>query len=117
MIEHLTFETFKEKVFDFENNEDWKYKGDVPCVIDFYADWCGPCKLVAPVLEELSKEYDGVIKIYKINTEEEIKLASVFKIRSIPSIIFVPMNGKPQLSVGALPKTVIQTTINDFLLK
>ncbi|MFZ2285557.1 MAG: thioredoxin domain-containing protein, partial [Bacteroidales bacterium] len=85
MAEHLTKETFLEKVFNYEQNKEWKYTGDKPCIIDFYADWCGPCKIVGPVLEDLSKEYDGKLYVYKIDTEAEQELASVFGIRSIPS--------------------------------
>ena len=93
MAEHLTKESFLEKVFNYEQNKEWKYTGDKPCIIDFYADWCGPCKMVAPVLEELSKEYDGKLYVYKIDTEAEQELASVFGIRSIPSLLFVPYGG------------------------
>jgi thioredoxin 1 len=116
MTEHLTLQSFKEKIINYENSE-WEFKGELPCIIDFYADWCGPCKMVAPVLDELSKEYEGKINIYKINTEEENELSSMFGIRSIPSILFIPMTGKPQISTGALPKNVLKTTIEDFLLK
>jgi thioredoxin 1 len=104
MIEHLTSETFKSKVFNFETNKDWKFEGDKPAVIDFYADWCGPCKMVAPILEELAKEYDGKVDIYKVNTEEQQELSSVFGIQSIPSILFIPKDGQPQMAQGALPK-------------
>lgn len=104
MIEFLTLESFKEKIFDFENNKEWKYKGELPCLIDFYADWCGPCKMVAPVLEELQKEYEGKINIYKIDTEDQQELAGMFGIKSIPSLLFVPMEGQPQMAMGAMPK-------------
>jgi len=115
-MEHLTKETFQEKVFNYEKNKEWQYEGDLPCVIDFYADWCGPCKMVAPILEELSKEYEGKIKIYKIDTEKEQELASVFGIRSIPSILFVPKEGEPQMAQGALPKKSLEKAINEILL-
>jgi thioredoxin len=115
-MEHLTKETFLKKVFNFEQNKDWKYEGDLPCLIDFYADWCGPCKMVAPVLEELSKEYDGKIRIYKIDTEAEQELAAAFGIRSIPSLLFCPMDGKPQMAMGALPKTTMKKAIEEILL-
>ena len=115
-IEHLTKETFLQKVFDFEKNQDWKFEGNLPCVIDFYADWCGPCKMVAPILEELSGEYDGKINIYKIDTEAEQELAGAFGIRSIPSILFVPKEGQPQMAVGALPKDAMKNAINEVLL-
>jgi len=115
---HLTKEEFLKKVADYESNpKEWKYLGDKPCIIDFYADWCGPCKAVAPVLEELSKTYDGQIYIYKINTDQEQDLAGAFGIRSIPSILFVPMDGKPQMSVGALGKSQLVDAINNILLE
>jgi len=104
-MEYLTKETFKEKIFDFETEKEWKYKGDKPCIIDFYADWCGPCKMVSPILEELSKEYQGKVDIYKIDTDKEQDLAGAFGIVSIPSILFVPVEGQPQMSAGALPKS------------
>ena len=115
-MEHLNKETFLEKVFNFETNEEWKYEGNLPCLIDFYADWCGPCKMVAPILEELSKEYDGKINIYKVDTEAEQELAAAFGIRSIPSMLFCPMDGKPQMAMGALPKQELKDAINDVLL-
>ena len=117
MIEHLTKQTFLDKVFNYEQNQEWKFEGELPCLIDFYADWCGPCKMVAPILEELSKEYDGKINIYKIDTEEQQELASVFGIRSIPSLLFVPMNEQPQMAQGALPEDTLKKTIADVLLK
>lgn len=114
---HLTNVSFKEKVFNYEVNKEWKYEGDKPCIIDFYADWCGPCKQVAPILEELAKEYDGEIIIYKIDTEKQRELAGAFGIRSIPSLLFVPASGQPQMSQGALPKAQFVKMINEFLLK
>ena len=114
MAEHLTKETFMEKVFNYEQNKEWKYTGDKPCIIDFYADWCGPCKMVAPILEELSKEYDGKLYVYKIDTEAEQELASVFGIRSIPSLLFVPMEGQPQMAMGALPKDAFEKAFKDI---
>ena len=115
MIEHLTKETFMEKVFNYEVSKEWKFEGDKPCVIDFYADWCGPCKTVAPVLEELAKEYDGELNVYKVNTEEEQELASAFGIRSIPSFLFVPATGQPQMAMGALPKDTFVKAFKDVL--
>lgn len=115
MTEHLTKQTFLDKVFNYEVNKEWKFEGDKPCLIDFYADWCGPCKMVAPVLEELSEEYAGKINIYKINTEQEQELAAAFGIQSIPSLLFVPMNDKPQMSMGALPKDQLENAIRDVL--
>ena len=115
MTEHLTKETFFEKVFNWEKNQEWKYEGDLPCIIDFYADWCQPCKMVAPILEELSEEYADKIHIYKVNTEQEQELAAAFGIRSIPSMLFVPMDDKPQMAVGALPKDSIKKAMEEVL--
>lgn len=114
---HLNKIDFLTKVANYEANPtEWKYLGDKPALIDFYADWCGPCKAIAPVLEELAKEYDGEIYIYKIDTEEEKELAALFGIRSIPSLLFVPMEGSPQMAQGALPKNVLKEAINKVLL-
>ncbi len=115
MVEFLTKETFKEKVFNFEENKDWKFEGEKPCLIDFYADWCGPCKMVAPILEELSDEYNGKLNIYKIDTEQERELAGMFGIQSIPSLLFVPTEGQPQMAMGALPKDSFKKAIKDVL--
>lgn len=115
--EYLTYETFKEKVWDFEkNSNEWIYKGDVPCVIDFYADWCKPCKMVAPIMDELAIKYKGKVKIYKINTDKEKKLAGVFGIKSIPSVLFSPVDGRPKMQTGALPKAGYIKIIEDELL-
>jgi thioredoxin 1 len=114
-MEHLTAETFKEKVFNYEENKDWKFEGEIPAIIDFYADWCGPCKMVAPVLEDLSREYDGKVNIYKVNTEDQQELAMAFGISSIPSILFVPVNEKPVMQAGALPKETFKKVISDVL--
>ena len=117
MLEHLTKETFKEKVFNYDENKDWKFEGAKPCLIDFYADWCQPCKMVAPILEELSEEYKGKIDIYKVDTEDQQELAGMFGIRSIPSLLFVPMKDQPQMAQGALPKESFKQVIEDVLLK
>jgi len=115
--EYLTYETFKEKVWDFEKNpQDWVYEGDVPCVIDFYADWCKPCKMVAPIMDDLAKKYDGKVKIYKIDTDKEKKLAGVFGIKSIPSVLFSPIEGRPMMQTGALQKADYIKIIEDELL-
>jgi thioredoxin 1 len=114
---HLTAEDFKEKVFNYETNKEWKYEGTLPAIIDFYADWCQPCKMVAPVLEDLAREYAGQIMIYKVNTEEEQELASVFGIQSIPTLLFIPKEGQPQAAMGALPKQTFEKAIKDVLLK
>lgn len=116
--EYLTYDTFLEKVWDFEKNpEEWIYEGDVPCVIDFYADWCKPCRLVAPIMDDLAKEYDGKVKIYKIDVDKEKKLAQVFQVRSIPSVLFSPKEGRPMMQAGALPKDQYVKIIEDNLLK
>ena len=115
---HLNKIDFLKKVANYEANpSEWKYLGDKPALIDFYADWCGPCKAVAPVLEELAKEYDGEIYIYKIDTEAELELSALFGIRSIPSLLFVPMNGTPQMAQGALPKNALKEAIDKVLLE
>jgi len=116
-MEHLTKETFIKKVFDFEKNKEWKFEGSKPCIIDFYANWCGPCKMVAPILEELSKEFEGKIDIYKVDTEAEQELSAIFGIRSIPSILFCPMGEQPQMAQGAMPKNSFIQVINEVLLK
>ena len=115
MTEQLTKETFLEKVFNFSENKEWKYEGDGPCIIDFYADWCGPCKAIAPVLEVLSQEYAGKINIYKVDTEVEQELSAAFAIRSIPSMLFCPKEGEPQMAQGALPKQELERIIKDVL--
>jgi thioredoxin 1 len=115
MIEHLTKETFLSKVFNYEKNKEWKYEGEKACIIDFYADWCGPCKVVAPVLEDLANDFDGKINVFKVDTEAEQELASVFGIRSIPSFLFVPADGQPQMALGALPKETFVKAFKDVL--
>lgn len=114
---HLTKADFLAKVANYEANPtEWVYLGDKPCIIDFYANWCGPCKMVAPILEELSEEYKEQIYIYKVNTEEEQELAGAFGIRSIPSILFCPMGEQPQMAAGALPKATFKQAIHEVLL-
>lgn len=115
---HLTKAEFLAKVANYETNpNEWKYLGDKPCIIDFYASWCGPCKQIAPVLEELAQEYNGQIYIYKINTEEQQELAAAFSIRSIPTILFCPMGENPQMAQGAMPKDAFKKAIDEVLLK
>ncbi len=115
MTENLTKQAFLDKVFDYEKEQEWKYKGDTPCIIDFWAEWCAPCKMVGPVLEELSEEYAGKLIVYKVNTELEQELAGVFGIRSIPSLLFVPVGEKPQMAAGALPKESFVQAFKDVL--
>ena len=114
---HLTEAEFLVKVANYkENPSEWKYLGDKPCLIDFYADWCAPCKMLAPILEELAAEYEGKIHIYKIDTEKELALSSAFGIRSIPTLLFVPQAETPQIAQGALPKQELKRIINEVLL-
>ncbi|WP_185153856.1 thioredoxin [Dysgonomonas sp. 520] len=112
----LTKTEFLTKVANYEANPEWKYLGDKPALIDFYADWCGPCKAIAPTLEELAAEYGDQIYIYKIDTDKEQELAALFGIRSIPSLLFIPMNGQPQMSQGAVPKPELKSAIDKILL-
>lgn len=113
----LTKADFLAKVADYENNpNEWKYLGDKPAIIDFYATWCGPCKAVAPILEELAAEYGDSIVIYKVDTNQERELAAAFGIRSIPSLLFIPMEGKPQMAQGAMPKSAFREAIDKVLL-
>lgn len=114
-MEHLTNESFKEKVFDYTQGQEWSYKGDTPAIIDFYADWCQPCKVIAPILEEIDHEYGEKLQVYKVDTEQQVELASVFGIRSIPSILFIPMEGQPQMAQGALPKDSFYNVIKEVL--
>lgn len=112
----LTTEDFRKNIFDYEKEQDWAYKGSLPAIIDFYADWCGPCKMVAPVLEELAQEYEGRLVIYKVDTEAEMELAAMFGIQSIPTFLFIPMEGLPMMQPGAFPKKVFQQVIEEKLL-
>ena len=116
MSEQLTKETFLEKIFNFEEKKEWDFQGELPAVIDFYADWCGPCKMVAPVIEELSTEYEGKVNFYKVDTDQEQELSMAFGIQSIPSLLFIPKEGKPQMAAGALPKQSLQEVIEKELL-
>jgi len=112
----LTLEKFKTDIFDFDAEKEWNFKGKLPAIIDFYADWCGPCKTIAPVLEELSDKYQDQITIYKVNTEKEEELSAVFGIRSIPSLLFIPLDKEPMMQAGALPKSTLIEVIEDELL-
>ncbi|NUN07756.1 MAG: thioredoxin [Ignavibacteriaceae bacterium] len=116
MAIELTKETFIEKVFDYEKNTEWKFSGELPAVVDFWAPWCAPCRMVAPIIEELSEEMKGKIDFYKVNTDNEQELSAVFGIRSIPSLLFIPKEGQPMMAAGALPKNELQRIINDNLL-
>ncbi len=113
----MTAQDFRDKIFDYEKEEEWKYKGPLPCLIDFYADWCGPCKAIAPLLEELSVEYDGQLIVYKIDTDKETDLSSLFGIQSIPTLLFIPMEGSPMMQRGAVPKGALQKIIEEKLIQ
>lgn len=113
----LTTEGFKTKVFDYDVDREWRYKGTVPAIIDFYADWCGPCRMVGPVLEELSEQYKGELVIYKVNAETEGALASKFGIRGIPTLLFIPVNGAPMMHTGAPPRKALQQIIEKKLIQ
>jgi len=116
MVIELTTESFKEKVYNFEENpNEWVYKGNKPAIVDYFAEWCGPCKAVAPILEELSEEYEGKVYIFKVNVDENPELSQVFGIQSIPSLLFVPMNEQPQMAMGALPKETFKQAISEAL--
>jgi len=115
--EKLTTQGFKEKIFNYDTETDWQYKGSLPAIIDFYADWCGPCRAVAPVLEELSTEYEGKLVIYKLDTDKETELSTIFGIQSIPTFLFIPVQGTPMMQKGALPKNMFQQIIEERLLQ
>jgi thioredoxin len=115
-VVHLTNDQFKSLVFNYEKNTEWKYLGTKPCIIDFYADWCGPCRQLSPRLEEVAKEYSGKLIVYKVNTDKEKELASAMGIQSLPTLLFIPENGKPQGSLGAIPKEMLVKAINEVLL-
>jgi thioredoxin 1 len=115
MTEHLTKETFTTKVFDYEKNREWKYEGQVPAIVDFWAEWCGPCKMVSPVLDEISREYEGKLNVYKVNVDEEVDVASAFGIQSIPSLLFIPLNEMPRMAAGAMPKAGLLKLVKDVL--
>jgi len=123
MTQELNLETFKELVFDYEQSKEWSYKGDIPCIIDFWAPWCGPCRAIAPVFEELSNIYfeelsniyDGKVQFYKINTDEQQELSAMFGIKSIPSLLFVPVNDSPKMAMGALPREILIEAIEKEL--
>jgi len=113
----LDTQGFKDRIFNYETEQEWKFKGDKAAIIDFYADWCGPCKAVAPVLEELSEQYKDEVVIYKVDTDKEAELSSLFAIQSIPTLLFIPVNGNPMVQKGALPKNILQQVIEEKLLQ
>jgi len=115
LVESLTKNSFLQKVFNYEQNEEWKFEGKLPCIVDFYADWCAPCKMVEPILQELAREYQGKLNIYRVDTQAQQELAAAFGIQSIPSMLFVPLNEEPQMAVGALPKKTLKKAIKEVL--
>jgi thioredoxin 1 len=117
-VAYLSTDNFKKLIWDYSTSpQDWAYKGNTPVVIDFYADWCRPCKMVAPIMEDLAKEYKGKVRFYRVNTDQEKELAQRFNIQSIPAILFIPKDGKPQMAVGAQAKDAYVQAITEFLLK
>ncbi len=115
MVEHLTRESFATKIFDFQKGADWKFAGTTPAIIDFWAQWCPPCRALSPLLEEIARQYDGKLNVYKVNTDEEVEIASLFGIQSIPSLLWIPMNEKPSMTVGAPPKANLLKLVHDVL--
>jgi thioredoxin len=115
MAEHLDKESFKRKVFDWDANRDWKYEGSLPAIVDFYAEWCGPCKMIGPVLEELSRKHEGEMSVYKVDIDKEAELASIFGITSVPTLLFIPKEGMPRMALGALPKPQIEKIMGEVL--
>lgn len=115
-VEMLNSAAYQKKVHDFKKNSEWKFEGSKPCVVDFYADWCGPCKRLAPIMEELAKKYAGKVNFYKVNVDFEKELANAYGITSIPAILYCPMNGQPQMSLGLYPKEEYIKIIDEFLL-
>ena len=114
-METLNVTEFKKKIFDFEASKDWKFAGELPTIVDFYADWCGPCQRLSPVLEEIAKEYEGRVNVYKVDTEATPELAALFRVRGIPALLFIPKEGTPKMSSGFLPKEALKAAIQDNL--
>lgn len=117
-VQHLTYNEFLKKVWNFEKDQNtFVYKGKLPAIIDFYADWCGPCRRVAPIMEKLAEEYDGKLLVYKVNTEKERDLATVFNVKSIPMVLFIPVEGQPMMQVGAMPEEGYRKVVEEQLIK
>ena len=117
-VKHLTYNEFLKKVWDFEKNPNtFIYKGELPAVVDFYADWCGPCRRVAPIMEKLAEAYDGKLLVYKVNTDQERGLSAAFQVKSIPMVLFIPLEGQPMMQVGALPEEGYRKVVEEQLIK
>jgi len=117
-VKHLTYKEFLNKVWDFEKNPTtFKYKGKHPAIVDFYADWCNPCRRVAPIMEKLAEEYDGQLLVYKVNTDQERELSAAFQVKSIPMVLFIPKEGQPMMQVGAMPEESYRKVVEEKLLK
>ena len=113
-MEILNKNSFKDKIFDFETNKDWNFKGERPTIIDFYADWCAPCRALSPILDEIAEDYKGKVDVFKVNTEEDPELAALFGVRGIPALLFIPLNGEPAMNAGFLPKESLEHAIKDL---
>lgn len=117
-VQHIEYDGFLKKIWDFEKNPNqFVYKGKTAAIVDFYADWCGPCRMVAPILEKLAKEYDGRLTVYKVNVDQAQDLAAAFQVSSIPTILFIPKKGQPMMQVGALSEAEFRSVIEEQLLK
>ncbi len=117
-VKQLTYKEFIKKVWNFENNPNtFIYKGDLPAVIDFYADWCGPCRRVAPIMEKMAEEYDGRLLVFKVNVDQEKELAAAFQVKSIPMVLFIPLEGQPMMQVGAMQEAEYKKVVEEHLIK
>jgi thioredoxin 1 len=115
-VVQLTNESFKKMVFNYDKNKEWKFEGNKPAIIDFYADWCPPCRQLSPLVEEIAKEYSGKIDVYKVDTDKETTLAQALGITNLPTLLFIPAKGKPQVTMGAIPKDSLVKAINEILI-
>lgn len=117
-VQHITYQDFLDKIWDFEKSpEEFKFKGKTPAIVDFYADWCGPCRKIGPVMEKLAQDYDGRLTVYKVNVDKEKELAAAFQARSIPMVIFIPLEGQPMMQVGAMAESEYKKVVEERLLK
>lgn len=117
-VQHITYQDFLDKIWDFEQNpEEFVFKGKTPAIVDFYADWCGPCRKVGPIMERLAKDYEGRLAVYKVNVDREKDLAAAFQVRSIPMVLFIPLEGQPMMQVGAMAESEYKNVVEERLLK